>query len=77
MLKRLNTLKRRVIALKNSPEEIKGIKLNQSLNLKNCLLSSDEWMIVDTLEKIVFPFFKATELPPLKPVKLFQFHKRV
>jgi hypothetical protein len=62
MLKRFKTLKRIVIALTNSPEEIQGIKLNQSVKLKNWLLSSDEWIIVDTLEKILFPFFKATEL---------------
>jgi hypothetical protein len=62
MLKRFKTLKRIVISLTNSPEEIQGIKLNQSVKLKNWLLSSDEWIIVDTLEKILFPFFKATEL---------------
>ena len=53
--------KEKVIALTNSPEEIRGINLNQSFKLKKWLLSSDEWIIVETLEKILFPFFKATE----------------
>ena len=75
MLKRLKSLKKVVIAMTNSPEEIDGIKLNQVSKLKNLLLSFDDWLLVDILDTILFPFFKATELAsvqsyPTLPISL-------
>ena len=62
MITRFKSLKKIVIALTSCPEEAEGITQRQIRNLKKFALTNQDWLIVDILENILNPFFKATEI---------------
>ena len=62
MLESFYAMKLIVDEITCNPQLISGIKKTQETKLKKLVLSSKDWQMINSLKKVLYPFYRATVL---------------